>query len=301
MPMKNQLHVDTLLSNISVKYSNAEYIAEKVFPSLPVMKDSDKYRIWVRNFRLPESLRNHKGVAKEHDFDVTTGSYLLVDHALKSYVSDDDADNYDISDLRADTTEELTDKIMLRMEKSVADLFTSTNWSLNVSLAATAAFSQNTTVSNPIPIFDTAATTIIQNSGYQPNFGILPRNGFINCKNHVSVLERTKYVSKDMTAAMLAALFNLPELLVPIASVDSSAQGVTESIGSVWGDNAFVGFKPASPSPLKPSSGYIFVKNQPRVRRWRDEERKSEAVEVQIKFQPKVVASLTGYLIKDID
>jgi hypothetical protein len=301
MPLKNQLHVDTLLSNISVKYANTEYIADKVFPQLPVMKDSDKYRIWVRNFRLPESLRNHKGVAREHDFDVTTSSYLLADHALKNYVSDDDADNYDISDLRADTTEELTDKIMLRMEKSVADLFTTTNWSLNVSLAAANAFSANTTVSNPIPIFDTAATTIIQNSGYQPNFGILPRNGFINCKNHVSVLDRVKYVSKDMTVDMLAALFNLPSLLVPIASIDNAALGVAESIGNVWGDNAFVGYKAPTPSPLKPSAGYIFVKNQPRVRRWRDEERKSEAIEVQMKFQPKVVASLTGYLIRDID
>ena len=32
MPLKNQLHVDQLLSNVSVKYSNAEYIADKVFP-----------------------------------------------------------------------------------------------------------------------------------------------------------------------------------------------------------------------------------------------------------------------------
>lgn len=300
MPLKSQLHVDTLLSNISVKYQNTEYIAEQVFPLLPVKKDSDKYRIWVRNFRLPESIRNHKAVAREHDYAVTTSSFLLQDNALKSYVSDDDADNYDIADLRADTTEELTDKIMLRLEKSVADLFTTTNWSLNVSLAAAAAFSANTTVSNPIPIFDTAATTIIQNSGYKPNFGILPRSGFIACKNHVSVLDRIKYVSKEMTVEMLAALFDIPKLLVPIASIDTSHEGLAEVISDVWGDAAFVGYKAESPSPLKPSCGYTFVKNMPRVRRWRDEERKSEAIEVQIKFQPKVVASLTGYLIKDI-
>jgi len=300
MPLANQLHVDKLLSNISVKYQNTEYIADQVFPRMPVKLDSDLYRIWVRNFRIPETKRAPKAVANEHNFEVTTASYLLEDHALKNYVGDEEADNYDITDLRADMTEELTDVIMRMREKKVADLFTTTNWSLNVSLAAANAFNANTTVSNPIPVFDTAATTVIQNSGYKPNFGILPRDAFVACKNHVSVLDRTKYTTSEMTPAMLAGLFDLPELLIPISSVDTSAPGTTEAISQIYGDIAFVGYKAPNPSPMKPSCGYTFMKNMPMVRRWRDEERKAEAIEVQIKFQPKIVASLTGYLIKDV-
>jgi hypothetical protein len=300
MPLKNQLHVDQLLSNISVKYSNSEYIADKVFPTVPVKKDSDLYRSYQRNFRIPETKRASGGVAREFDFEVSSSSYILENHALKNYVNDDQADNYDISDLRADMTEELTDAIMRMKEKKVADLFTTTSWSLNVSLAAANAFAQNTTVSNPIPIFDTACTTVISNSGYKPNFGILPRQGMIACKNHVSVLDRVKYTSAEITEKMLAALFGVEELLVPMASYDSANEGVADSIGDIYGDIAFVGWKPASAGPMKPSSGYIFEKAVPRVRRWRVEERQAEAIEVQIKFQPKVVASLTGYLIKDI-
>lgn len=299
MPFANQLHVDKLLSNLSVKYQNQEYVADKIFPIVPVKTDSDLYRIWVKNFRIPETKRASKALAREHNFEVTTASYLLEEHALKNYVGDEEADNYDITDLRADMTEELTDVIMRKREKMVADLFTSTSWSLGVSLAAANAFSANTTVSNPIPIFDTAATTIIQNSGFAPNFGILPRDGFVSCKSHVSVLDRTKYVSKEMTPAMLAALFELPELLIPLTVVDVSQLGLTESLSNLF-VHAFVGYKPSSAGPLKPSCGYIFEKAVPRVRRWRDEERKAEAVEVQMKLQPKVVASLTGYLIKGI-
>lgn len=299
MPLKNQLHVDKLLSNISVKYQNQEYIADKVFPIVPVKLDSDLYRIWVKNFRVPETKRASNGVAREHLFDVTTASYLLEEHALKNYVGDEDADNYDISDLRSDTTEELTDVIMRMREKKVADLFTSTSWSLGVSLAAGAAWSDNTTTSNPIPTVDTATTTIIQNSGYSPNFMILPRNGFVSAKNHVSVLDRTKYTSKEMSVAILAGLFGVEEVLVPLTVIDTSALGATESLSAIYA-HAFVGYKPSSASPLKPSSGYTFEKSMPRVRRWRDEERKAEAIEVQMKFQPKVVASLTGYLIKGI-
>jgi hypothetical protein len=299
MPLKNQLHVDKLLSNISVKYRNTEYIADELFASVPVVEDSNKYRVFARNFRVPETKRSPKAAAREHGFDVSTSSYLLEEHALKNYVGDEEADNYDIADLRADTVEELTDVILRMKEKKIADLMTTTSWSLGVSLAAANAWSQNTTVSNPIPLMDTATTTIIDNSGYKPNVALVPRAAFVSAKNHVSVLDRVKYVSKDITTQMMAGLFELEKVLVPISSVDTSHLGAAESISAIF-SHVFVGYKPASAGPMKPASAYIFEKNIPRVRRWRDEERKAEAIEVQIKFQPKVVASLTGYLIKGV-
>jgi hypothetical protein len=300
MPLANQLHVDKLLSNVSVAYRNNEYVAQDIAPSIPVMKDSDLYRTYTRNFRIPETLRASKGVAKEHEFEVGNSSYILEEHALKSYVGDEEADNYDISDLRADTTEELTDAILRMREKKVLDLFTTTNWSLNVSLAAANAFNANTTVSNPIPVFDTGASTVISNSGKKPNWAMMNREAVVACKNHLSVLDRVKYTSSEISENMLAALFGVSKLYVPLASLDSSSLGGTESIANILGDVAFLGFNPGNPGPKQAASLYTFEKNLPRVRRWRDEERKAEAIEVQMKFQAKVVASLTGYLIKDV-
>lgn len=300
MPLQSAIHVDTLLSNISVKYKNAELIASQVFPEVSVKKTSDLYRTYTKNFRIPETIRANKAVSREMGFDVATASYVLEHHALKDYVSDTDADNYDLADLRADTTESLTDAIMRRMEKSVADLFTTTQWSLNVTLAATAVFSANTTVSNPIPVFDTACTTVINNSGYKPNFGVITRDGFVACKNHQSVLERVKYTSKELTPVMLAALFDLPELLISNAQYEAAAEGATSTMTNFWGNKAFIGYKPSRPGPLEPSCGYIFRKQIPMVKRWRDEERSAEAIEVNLHFKPKVVASLTGYLISGI-
>lgn len=300
MPTKLQLHVDQLLSDISVRYSNQEYVADAMVQTVPVKKDSDLFRVYARNFRIPETKRASGGVAREFDFEVSTSSYILENHALKGYVSDDAAENYDISDLRADMTEHLTDAIMRMKEKKVADLFTTTSWSLNVSLAATAAFNANTTVSNPIPVFDTGASTVIANSGHKPNYAVMPREGFVAVKNHISVLDRVKYTSAEVSEAMIASLLGVEKLHVANAGVDTSAEGVADAISNIYGDIAFMGYKPASPGPMKPASLYIFEKAAPRVRRWRIEERQSDAIEVQIKFQPKVVASLTGYLIKDI-
>ncbi len=299
MPQISQLHVDKLLSNVSVKYKNMEYIADQVFATVPVKTDSDKYRVYARNFKIPHTDRAPKAAAREHGFDVSNSSYLLTEHALKSYVGDEEADNYDIADLRADTVEELTDTIMRMKEKKLADLMTTTSWSLGVSLAAANAWTANTTVSDPIPLMDTASTTIINNSGMKPNMAVVPRAAFVSAKNHISVLDRVKYTSREMTPAMLAGLFDLESVLVPVSAYDSADDGVAESIAAIF-THVFVGYKPASAGPLKPAAGYFFEKTLPRVRRWRDEERKAEAIEVQIKFQPKVVASLTGYLIKGV-
>ena len=299
MPFVNQVHTDKLLSNVSVKYRNKEYIADQVFPTVPVKEESNVYRIYSRNFRLPNTLRADKAMARDHDFQVSTGSYLLQEHAIKDYVTDRMKQNYDMADLRADTVEELTDVIMRRREREVADLFTSSSWSLGVSLASGSQFSDNTTTVLPTSVFDTGATTILNNSGFEPNFGIISRDTWVALKNHTSILDRIKYTQILFGQDLLASLLGIDQMLISRAQIDSSAEGQTESIGNIWSDVAFLGYRPPRPSPKAPSSGYIFQSKAQTVKRWRDEERSAEAIEVSILFQPKIVASLTGYLIND--
>ncbi len=301
MPLRSERRVDMLLGNVSVKYRNTRNIADKVFPVVPVKKVSDLYRIYDRNFRIPETRRANKGKSREFQFHVSTASYLLEKHALKDYISKEDQENFDKANLRADTVEELTDAIDRRREKDVADLFTTTSFSNVTSLTSTAAWNLDTLLSNPIPVMDTAQSVIMRESGQKANFGIVVHDAFIGAKNHQSVLDRVKYTSADMTPKMLAALFDLEELLIPNSSFDQSVEGLTNSITSIWGDIAFVGFRPRRPGPKIPSVGYIFQQSIQPVRRWVDEERDfSEAIEVQKNYKVKIVSSLSGYLIKDV-
>jgi hypothetical protein len=299
MPMKNQLHVNKLLSNVSVQYRNEEYVWDKLFPQIPVTKDTDLYRVYDRDFRIPESRRAPKGVAREHTFEFSTSSYALEQHALKDYVGVDEQEQNDQGSLEVDTTESLTDAIYRRLEFMAAGLFTTTQWSLNVSLASGAAFSDNTTTSDPVRVFDTGTATILANSGKRPNFALVPFTAMLNMKNHVSILDRVKYTSSEISENMLKALINVGEMLVPAAIYDQSAQGVAFS-GSYFFTHAFMGWKPPSGGLKTPSCGYWFVHSKPRVRAWQDDERNAKAIEVEIKAQPKVIASLTGYLIKGI-
>lgn len=298
MPLKSQLHVNQLLSNVSVQYKNSEYIWDKVFPAVMVQKDSDLYRVYDRNFRVPETKRAPKAVAREFGFEFSTSSYLLEQNALKDYVGVDEEENNDQGSLQVDTTESLTDAIYRRMELSLAQLFTTTNWSLNVSL--TTAWTSNTITTDPVPVFDTGATSVINASGKTPNFAILPRDGFIAVKNHVSVLDRVKYTSSEVSQAMVASLIGVGELLVPTSVQDTNAEGLAVSTTPFFADFSFLGWKPASGGGLKtPSCGYSFMKAAPRTRSWFDDERNATAIEVEVKYQHKIVASLCGYLIKD--
>jgi hypothetical protein len=89
-------------------------------------------------------------------------------------------------------------------------------------------------------------------------------------------------------------------MLVPTSVQDTAAEGLTPVITPFFADFAFMGWKPAGGGGLKtPSCGYMFEKAGPRVRSWFDNERNATAIEVEVKYQPKVVASLTGYLINN--
>lgn len=302
-PLANQIHVDQLLSNVSVKYRTSELIAMDVFPEVPVKKTSDLFRVYNRNLRVPETQRANRGEAREHNFEVSTSSYLLQRHSLKDFVSDTDAQNYDLADLRAETVEELTEVILRRLELSVAQLFTTTNWSLNVSLAAGGVWTSNTTTTNPIPLFHTGTSTVLANGSPKPNFGILPRDGYVAAVSHVSILDRLKYTSAEVDAVKLAKLFDLESLLIPAANYDTSVLGAADTTTNFSGffqDMAFLGYKPSSPGPLKPSCGYVFRNSMPMVKRYRVDERESDCIEVNIEYQARVVASLAGYLINNI-
>jgi hypothetical protein len=301
VPLRSQLHVDQLLSQVAVKYQNTRFIHDKVFPMVPVKKQSDLYRTYNRNWNIPETARAVGALANEHQFEIGTAQYSLAKHALKSYVPDTAAENYDITDLRADVTMELSEKIMMRKERDCAALFTTTSWSLGASLAADDTWVTGS--ARPINLFDTAAATVVGNSGVQPNFAIIPLDSYNALKNHTTVVDRVKYTSKELSPAIVGALIGIGDLLVPDIYFDSGLYGASAATGaiqSIWKtDFAFVGYKPASPGFFQLSSGYMFQRAKPLVRRWREEEREADAIEVDCEYQFKVVASLSGYYINN--
>jgi len=300
MPDINKLHTDALLSDLSVKYRNPDYIIPEFFPKRAVKKRSNIYRIYERNFRIPETKRAIGAESNKFYYDFSTASYQLVKNALKDYVADDEEENDDLADLRAETTEQLTDALQRRMELDGCNLMTTTNWSLNVSLAAANAFNANTTVSNPIPVFDTASLLVLRNSGKMPNVIGLNHEAHIAIKNHVSVLDRIKYTSAEIDEVKIAKLLGADKYVVSKQSYDTAARGQASSLSSMWGDVAFFGYVVPNPGKKTQCTGVTFMKPKNLVKRWRVESRESDAIEANMDYDIRIISSLAGFLIKDV-
>jgi len=307
MPLSGQIHRDKTLENISVAYRSERLIADLLAPRVDVKHETDLYFVYAKNsLSLPETLRANGAVANQADWDVSTASYSLAEHALKHLVTDRDRSNADPAiKLDIDATEYLTEKILLRKEVDLANLVTTDgNWANETSLTSTLAWSANTTLSNPITFIDTATSVIALNSGKLPNTVVINDPTFRAAKEHTSIVDRVKYTSADsVTEAMLAKLFNVPRILVAGGIRNTAGEGLADSMGWIWTDMAFVAYIEPNPGLKKPSALYQFTKsefgNPYKVKKWREEERNGDFVEVGTMYQHKVVASDCAYIIQN--
>jgi len=303
MPLRGQIHRDRPLENISIAYKNDSFIAGQLFPVVPVAKESDTYYVYSRDtMSLPQTLRANGAASNEADWNVSTSSYRLEEHALKQLVTYRDRENADAAiRLDADVTEILTEKIMIRMEVDAAALvMTSTTWANSTSLTTTLAWNTNTT--NVITQMDSAASVIVQNSGKKPNVVVLNDAVFRTAKENSATVDRVKYTSSDSIApSVLAKLWGVSDVLVGSAVRNTAKEGLADSMGFIFPDSVFIGYVERSPSLRKPSALYRFAKSGADrvVRKWPDEERGGDFVEVSTMYSLNAPATACGYLIED--
>jgi len=305
MPSSQQIHRDRPLENISVAYKSERLIADRLAPRVPVVHESDTYFVYAKDsLTLPQTIRANGASANEASWNISTSSYVLTQHALKGLVTDRDRSNADEAiRLDIDITEYLTEKILMRKEIDLANIVTTAaNWANATSLSSTLAWNQNTTLSNPIAYVDSACSVVASQSGKIPNTVVLNDPTFRAAKEHISIVDRIKYTSPDsVTDQILAKLFNVQQVLVAGGIQNTGQEGQADSMGWIWTDMAFVAYIEQNPGLRKPSALYQFTKtefgNPYKVKRWREEEREGDFIEVSSLFQNKVVASDCAYII----
>src|ERR1051325_9986911 len=123
------LHVDQMLTNISIGYKNPDYIADNIFPIVPVMKQSGivpKYdqSHWFRD--LAEKRAGGKSPRGGFSVD-KTDTYNSERYWFGFEVDDEVRDNSDSPfDIDRDATEFATDKVDMRREVAFATDFMKT-------------------------------------------------------------------------------------------------------------------------------------------------------------------------------
>jgi hypothetical protein len=100
--------------------------------------------------------------------------------------------------------------------------------------------------SDPIDNMESAATAVYDRTGLWPKIGYCSKKTFRNLRNNDKVIERIEATgagqpakSSDISADLLAKVFDLEKILVGEMSVNDANPGQDESISGVWSDSIF--------------------------------------------------------------
>jgi len=302
-PTYQNVHIDQPLTNISIAYINPKYIADQVFPAVPVQKVSDKYFIYTKAdwFRREAKPRAAGTRAARGDYGLSTSNYTCVEYAIAKGVPDEIVANAD-NPLRPleDGTRWATNQVLLEQEALVAADVFSTGWSSS----ATPSPLWSSDTSTPIEDVETGLNTIVGAIGQEANIGVMGRGLWRFVKQHPDIVDRIKYTAGPNSPAIVtlnavAALFGIDgKLLVGTAINDTAAEGATSSLSYVWGNHLWLGYVTPNAALLQPTAGYMFTYQGRKTFRWREEQERQDVVEVSFSFDSKLTATDAGYLVK---
>lgn len=314
-PTLNQVHVDAILTNASVAYiqSADNFIATKVFPIVPVDKQSDLYFKYTKEdwFRDDAKVRADGAEAAVSGYGLTTDNYYAQVYAVKKAIGDQLMANFDspLDPLRDGA--KFTAQLMLnRLEAQfVTDFVTTGVWGTDyegVSSSPTGnQFIQWSDLANSDPIqnIEAAKAKILSTTGFEANKLVLGYDVYRVLRNHPDIIDRVKYTGRDVPDTQyLAQLFGLDEVLVAKAVKNTAAEGQTGSYSFSFGKSAILVHSAPNPGLLMPSAGYSFqwrgvsegLGLTVGTKQYRVEQNAATFVESQIAFDNKVVAADLG-------
>lgn len=252
--------IDPVLTAIVVAYKQGNMIADMVLPRVPVGKMDFKYTKLTKEepFNLPETQVGRTGKVNEVEFTASEVSASCVDHGLEDVIPNQDTGNAAGSnyDPRGRASEGLMELISLRREKRAADIiFAAAQYPTGnkQTLSGTDQWSDHT---NSDPIGD--ILTAMEACWVTPNKLTVNRAVWRQLRTHPDIIKATNNNSGDTGIAArqaVAELFELDEILVGEAKINSANKGQTASLGELWGKHAALNY--VNPSAT-PESGVSF-------------------------------------------
>ncbi|MEN3051292.1 MAG: hypothetical protein ABC596_05720 [Candidatus Methanosuratincola petrocarbonis] len=281
-PTTSEVHIDTALSEIALGYKlEAEaFIADKVFPTVPVKKQSDKIFKFDKDYwlRISASIRAPGTESAGGGFSISqTTSYFCDIHAIHQDLPEPTRKNADIEDLEIQVTEWVTQQLLLERERTwVARFFDDAGksegtdfWEIHTGVDSGPGDDQflrwNDANSDPVTDINNGIVEIAKKTGVRPNILVLGPEVYATLKTNPKVKELLAYaptapdVTPLVTPEMLAKIWDLDQVLVSWATHTSSQEGASSiSYDFIFGKHALLVYAPKKPGILIPTGGYNF-------------------------------------------
>ena len=313
-PTPQDLHVNTLLTMLSIGYKNPAYIADEIFPIVSVNKQSDIIPAYDQShwFRDNAAVRapGTKSVGGGYTV-VTTATYFCNRFSRRFEIPDELRRNADAPwNLDEDATRFVTDKVQMRREvKFATDNFATGKWTTDKTGGTDFTKWNNYGSSTPEVDTTTYKDTVEALMGQEPNVLAIGKQGHIQLKNHPSLMDRIKYTQRaQLTTDLIASLLEFDKYLVGRSIYTTTIEGTAEASVTytrIWGKNALMVYVPATASLLTPAAGYTFVWQRVAnaiqyIKRMRDEEKEIDIVEANTFFDQKITAARAGLFMADV-
>lgn len=315
-PGPGDVHVNRPLTNLSIAYPNDGFVADRVFPNIPVNSRSDVFFTYDRGFwnRASMQPRAPSTESSGATYGLSTDSYIAKRWALHRDIDDEVAANADSPiNLDREAMEFLTRQALLNREVNwAAAFFTTGIWTTDTTgVAAAPGANQVLQWSDPssTPIEDVRARkrAIRERTGAEANKFVMGRKVFDDLMDHPDVVARldrgqTPNGPALANADSLAAIFGVDEILVMEAIQNTANEGAANVHAFIGGRSALLVNAPPRAGVMTLSGGYTFswtgflgaTPSGWRIKRWRMEEITSFRVELEQYYVQKKISADVG-------
>jgi hypothetical protein len=313
-PTRGQVHVNQALTDVSVAFLQADtkYIARQVFPMIPVEFQSDEYFVYPKDQWFTDEMEQRAPgePSAGSGYDLEADSYACKVYALHKLVPDQIVANSDPAiDNDADATRFLTQKYLINLEKRWANTFFTTGiWTGSTSGGdETPANLWDTAAGNPVNDVQKEMDAMEEKTSYRPNVMAVTPKVNRALRNNEDIKDRLKYVmpfkEADITDELMAQVLGVGRYLVGRATHNTAVEKAASANMSyiMNGNDAALYYAAPNPGLLVPTAGYTFTWSNlipggsgQTITSWRDNDRKSQKIEIEASDAQKLVASDLG-------
>lgn len=282
MPMltPSQVHIDAPLTNLTLAYLQSQdtFIADKVFPTVDVQKQSDKYykynqgefnRSGQRKQLAPRTRPERVGMSLSNDNYFADVFGLATDFDEQTLANEDAA-----LETRAMGAQMLTMNMLIDREKDfVTNFFSDNVWGTNwdgVSGAPSTNEVRNwDDYTNSTPIVDVrnlSRTIKLKSGGFKPNTMVVSKAVRDVLVDHPDILARLNGGSTVnnpalITDAKLAEIFEVENFYILEAIENTAAEGAADVNAFIGGNDAMLCYTPSTVGLRTPAAGVTFAWN----------------------------------------
>lgn len=314
MPSVQKVHIDKVLSNISLGYKNEMYIADNILPALPVSKQSDRYYVYGKEaFRLHEDARAPGAEANEINWTLSLDQYFCEGHALRHPIADEEIQNADDEfSLESDAVELLTEGILLNKEVSAANMLLDANSydsDLVYNMGGVNQPKKWSDYENSDPILDVARAkeAVHKKIAVRLNTMVISETVYNVLKFHPKILTLFSGISPVSIASkeQIKMALGVDNLYIGSALKSSATNpGQSDTLSYIWGNSAVLCYVPPKPGKKIQAIGYTFMWNKDgdgavQVRKWYEQGRRATLIEAERWYSHKIISKEAGFLFAD--